>query len=100
MGNELSLVLYYSIKLQSGVESLGWRLGEGLVVKLDWPELWITTRLITGGRRQGCVQVHCKGCPLLVTTDSYSVVALSRGPTQKIGKGAWCHLQKFLYVLS
>ena len=26
-------------------------------------------------------------------------VASSPGPTQKIGKGAWCHLQKFPYVL-
>ena len=42
MGDELSLVLNYSIKLQYGLESLGWRLGEGLVVKLDSPELWIT----------------------------------------------------------
>ena len=28
------------------------------------------------------------------------LVALSPGPTQKIGKEAWCHLQTFLYVQS
>ena len=28
------------------------------------------------------------------------LLASSSGHTQKIGKGAWCHLQPFLYVLS
>ena len=27
------------------------------------------------------------------------ILALSTGPTPKIGKGTWCHLQKFPYVL-
>ena len=33
-------------------------------------------------------------------SNSTCQVALSPGPTQKIGKGAWSHLQTFLYVLS